>query len=640
MKADSGPALVDGAAAPVSPAPDSEEFPGALADPGTLGWADRALEVVSGVLLLVIVAIVLLGVFSRYVLNLSVPWTEEFVLFAFLWLIVVGAAAGMSRGAHASVDSLAVLLPPRPRAVLLFAVDVVVAATCVMLLLSGAELTRQSTGTNPVLGWPDAVRFAAIPIGALLNLLFLAMRPQFGRRSLGLLAVALGVAVYAGVFSTGLFALLGERAGPSLIMMVAFGVLLVAGVPAAFAMIAGAFLAAWVHDLLPPSAVALYIVAGADSFIYVAIPLFILAGTLMNYGGVTESLVNLAIALVGHFRGGLAHVNVLATLLLSGLSGSSSADAAAITRTLVPAMGQQGYGRGFSTALSAASAVAANTVPPAISMLIFAYLANVSVGKLFLAGYIPGVCLGLSLMVTAYVICLRRGYGPPGVRARPTEVLHACRQAIPALGLPVLILGGIRAGVVTATEAGGLGALYALLVGFLVYRDLTVRKLWAAVVETALDTATVCLILVASAPFAWVLIAERIPQQFTTWMLGFSTNPVVLLLLINLILLLVGLPIEPAPAMLILVPLLLPVIQKIGVDPVHFGIVVIANLMIGALTPPVGSMVFVTAALARVPLATVFREITPFTIVMLLVVLALTYMPFISLWLPNLVGGY
>jgi C4-dicarboxylate transporter DctM subunit len=303
-------------------------------------------------------------------------------------------------------------------------------------------------------------------------------------------------------------------------------------------------------------------------------------------------------------------------------------------------MKAQGYGAGFSTALTAASAVAANTVPPAISMLIFAYLAGVSVGKLFLAGYVPGLLLGLSLMATAYVICRRRGYGPPRPRARAPELWDAFRRALPALGLPVLILGGIRAGAVTATEAGGLGALYALLVGSMVYRGLTLRKLWAAVTETAVDTATVCLILIASAPFAWVLIAERIPQHFTAWMLGLSTNPFVLLLLINVILLLVGLPIEPAPAMLILVPLFLPVIGQLGVDPVHFGIVVIANLMIGAITPPVGSMVFITATLARVPLATVFREIIPFTLVMLLVVLVLTYVPFISLWLPNLVGGF
>lgn len=603
-------------------------------------WADKALEAAAGVILLVIVAIVLLGVFSRYVLNLSVPWTEEVALFAFLWLIVIGAAAGTSRGLHASMDSLAAFLPPGPRAILEFAIDTVVAATCVMLLLSGSELALQSRGTSPVLGWPNAVRFAAIPVGAALNLLFLARRPQFGRRTLGVLAVAAGAALYGGLLTTGVITVVAARVGPSVMMMVTFCVLLVAGVPAAFSMIAGAFLAAWSHDLLPPAAVALYIAAGSESFIYVAIPLFILAGALMNYGGVTNSLVNLAIALVGHLRGGLAHVNVVATLLLSGLSGSSSADAAAITRTLVPVMKARGYGAGFSTALSAASSVAANTVPPAISMLIFAYLASVSVGKLFLAGYIPGAIMGLSLMATVYVICRRRGYGPPGSRSTARQLFHACRGALPALGLPVLILGGIAGGAVTATEAGALGALYALIVGFYPYRDLTVRTLWESVIETALDTAGVCLILIASAPFAWVLIAERIPQQLTAWMLGLSSDPFVLLLLINVILFVVGLPVEPAPAMLILVPLFLPVIDKIGVDRVHFGIIVIANLMIGAITPPVGSLVFITATLARVPLASVFREITPFTIVMLLVVLLLTYVPFVSLWLPNLVGGF
>jgi tripartite ATP-independent transporter DctM subunit len=303
-------------------------------------------------------------------------------------------------------------------------------------------------------------------------------------------------------------------------------------------------------------------------------------------------------------------------------------------------MTARGYGAGFSTALSAASSVAANTVPPAISMLIFAYLASVSVGKLFLAGYIPGAMMGLSLMVAVHVICRRRGYGPPGPRSTARQLLRAGWRALPALGLPVLILGGIAAGIVTATEAGALGALYALVVGFYPYRDLTLAKLWESVTQTALDTAGVCLILIASAPFAWVLIAERIPQQLTAWMLGLSSNPVMLLFLINVILFLVGLPVEPAPAMLILVPLFLPVIDQIGVDRVHFGIIVIANLMIGAITPPVGSLVFITATIARAPLATVFREITPFTLIMLLVVLMLTYMPFLSLWLPNLIGRF
>ena len=601
-------------------------------------WIDRGLEAAAAVLLAGIVLDVTLMVVARYILGATFAWTEELARVLFLWLIFLGASVGISREAHVAVDSLVAFLPSLYREIIEFLVDVVVAATCVMLLTSGLDLVQLSTSILPALGWPEAWRYAVIPLAAALNLFFLVLRSRFGRDWMGALAVLLGAAIYFAVFTTGLFAFEATSFSPSVIMIAVFTVLLAGGVPVAFTMISGAYLASWAHDLLPPAAVAHNIGAGVDSFILIAIPLFVFAGIAMNAGGASDSLFGLAGALVGHLTGGLAHVNVLSSYLFGGISGSSVADAAGLSKILVPSMVKEGYGPGFSAALTSASAILPNIVPPSIAMLMYASISNVSVGNLFLAGYLPGAALGLGLVLTAYVISRRRGYGTGRKRASRRELVSSFVGALPALFLTVIIVGGIRGGVFTPTEAGAAAAIYALFLGVFVYRKLTLSVLWRSFREGALDTASVGFLISAAAPFAWVLIAERMPQQFGAWALGLSRDPLVLLLIINVILFLVGLPLELPPAMMILMPVFLPVITQVGIDPIHFGVVVITNMMIGAISPPVGILVFITSSIGKVPVGTVFREVTPFMLVLLAVTLILTYVPGITMFVPRLFG--
>jgi tripartite ATP-independent transporter DctM subunit len=601
-------------------------------------WIEKSLEVTAAALLAVIVMDVALMVVARYILGATLAWTEELARALFLWLIFLGASVGISREAHVAVDSLVAFLPSLYREAVEFLIDVVVAATCVMLLTSGLEMVQLSTSTLPALGWSEAWRYAVIPIAAALNLFFLALRSRFGRDWMGVLAVLLGAATYFAVFTTGLFTFEANSFSPSLIMIAVFTILLAGGVPVAFTMISGAYLASWAHDLLPPAAVVHNLSAGVDSFILIAIPLFVFAGIVMNAGGASDCLFRLAGALVGHLTGGLAHVNVLSSYLFGGISGSSVADAAGLSKILVPSMVKEGYGPGFAAALTSASAILPNIVPPSIAMLMYASISNVSVGNLFLAGYLPGAALGLGLVATAYVISRRRGYGTGKARVSGKELASSFMAALPALFLTVIIVGGIRGGVFTPTEAGAAAAVYAVFLGIFVYRKLTLRALWRSFTEAALDTASVGFLISAAAPFAWVLIAERMPQQFGAWALSFSRDPLVLLLIINVILFLVGLPLELPPAMMILMPVFLPVIIQVGIDPIHFGVVVITNLMIGAISPPVGILVFITSSIGKVPVGTVFREVTPFMLVLLAVTLILTYVPAVTMFIPRLFG--
>jgi C4-dicarboxylate transporter DctM subunit len=377
-----------------------------------------------------------------------------------------------------------------------------------------------------------------------------------------------------------------------------------------------------------------------DAFILLAIPFFILAGELMNEGGITMALVRFADKLVGHIRGGLGHVSIVTNTLMAGLSGSSTADAAGTAKILVPAMQSQGYNTAFAASIIASASVLANIIPPSISMLIYGPLAGVSIGALFIAGIIPGLMLAGSLMLVCYIFARRYGHPANPHRAPVREMLSTLRHSLWALGMPVIIVVGIRGGVFTATEAASVAALYSLLVGLVVYRGLRKEALPAKLMQVMLQTVTIMFIIGASAPFAYLLVIEQLPQMIAAKFGGLVNNPLLLLLLLNVFLLLVGLPLEPTPAMVILVPILLPIIKAAGIDPVHFGIVMIINLMIGSLTPPVGVLIFITAGVSKVPVHQIFTKVIPFELGLIGALLIITYLPFTTLWLVRLIGGF
>lgn len=585
---------------------------------------DRLLEGLCVALLAASASVAVLQVFCRYVLNASLPWPEEVALWAFIWAVFLGMAVAVGRESHIAIDVVSRLLPPSWLPHHRFAARAVVAATSVMLLVQGVDIASRASYVSPAMGWSYTYLYAAVATGGALSLLYVIR--SFGERLwTGVAAVAAGTALYA-VLRLGAADLYGGGNTAVVLMGVAFGLILLQ-VPVAFALAFGAYAAFAPRGELMLMTISQNMTASLNSFTLLAIPFFILAAAVMNVGGITARLVELATSLVGHLRGGLGQVNVLTNTMMAGVSGSSSADAAAIAKALVPEMEKRGYARAFGCALTSASSVLANFIPPSLGLIIYGALAQASVGALFVGTIVPGLLAAATLSTLVYVAAVARGYGKDIARATAAERRAAFAQAVPALVLPIVIVGGIRLGVFTATEAGAIAVVYAMACGILLYRCLTGRGLVAAVREALFDTVAVAVVIAAAAPFAWVLAVEQVPQTIAAALSAFVASPVLLLLLINLFLLAVGLFIEMTAAMVILVPILLPIVKAAGIDVVHFGIVLVMNLVIGALTPPMGVLVFITARVGQADVAATFRAVLPFVVGLIAVLAATTYVP-------------
>jgi tripartite ATP-independent transporter DctM subunit len=422
-----------------------------------------------------------------------------------------------------------------------------------------------------------------------------------------------------------------ESGNPAVLLGIAFVATLLLGVPVAYCMLFAAFLASDAGDLLPPAAVVHNVVVGSSKFVLLAVPLFIAAAQIMNAGGLTVRLIALARALVGHLRGGLAQVNVVTSVFFGFDSGSSTADASLLAKMTVPEMVRNGYPAPFCCAVIAASAILPNIIPPSIAMLIFASIANVSVGKLFLAGIVPGLMIAALLMAMVYVQARRMGYGHAHAAPSWRSLSSPLLMAIPALLLSVLIIGGIRFGIVTATEAGVVAVIYALATGLFFYRDLDIPAVWRGLRESSIDSAMVGFMIGVAAPFAWVLVSGRIPQGFLQFMLAHVSESWVVLLCLNALMLLAGAFLDLTAIMLIVVPIALPLVLQLGIDPVHFGIIVVVNLMLGGLTPPYGLLVFIPSAITGTSVQATFRAVMPFLAVLVLGLALVTYVPAISL---------
>ncbi len=374
---------------------------------------------------------------------------------------------------------------------------------------------------------------------------------------------------------------------------------------------------------------------GVDSFALLAVPFFILAGNLMNSGGVTERIFEFARRLTGHVHGGLAQVNVGASMIFAGISGAAVADAAGLGTIEIRAMTRAGYALPFSAAVTLASSTIGPIIPPSIMMVIYAITANVSIGQMFLAGLLPGVLIAFVLMVTIYFrVASGRQECPDPVPFTWRRLAVTARDGILALVAPVIILWGMVGGVVTPTEAGVLAVGYSLLIG-LIYRSFNLRAMRTVLRESVLSTALIMYITAVSSVMSWVLVNEGTAHVLTGWLTGLTDSPILFLLIVNVLLLLVGAILETLPAMLITVPILLPTAQALGIDPVHFGIVVIFNLLIGIITPPMGIGLYILMSISRVKYGALVRASWPFLVTMILALLVLTYVPQISLLLPE-----
>ena len=415
-------------------------------------------------------------------------------------------------------------------------------------------------------------------------------------------------------------------------------VLFFLNIPIGFALMGSAlFYFMFLNTTMAMNMVIQQFVTAVESFPYLAVPFFIMVGSVMNYSGISEELMNMAEVLAGHMKGGLAQVNCLLSAMMGGISGSANADAAMESKILVPEMIKKGFSKPFSAAVTAASSAVSPVIPPGTNLILYALIANVPVGDMFLAGYTPGILMTLAMMITVHIISVKRGYQPSRERmASPSEIGKQAVKSVWALAIPFGIILGMRIGMFTPTEAGGVAVFFCFVVGFFVYKRLKLHHIPIILMETVKSTGAVMIIIASAKVFGYYMTLERIPQMITEGLMNFTNSPVILLMVINLLLLFVGMFIEGGAALVILAPLLVPAVKALGVDPLHFGVIFIVNIMIGGLTPPFGSMMFTVCSIVDVKLEEFIREVWPFILSLAIVLLLVTYSSTVALFIPNL----
>ncbi len=422
-----------------------------------------------------------------------------------------------------------------------------------------------------------------------------------------------------------------------LTLLISFAFFLLIGVPIAFVLGLTPLVAFFSWGEIPHMLAAQRIFTGMDNPVLMAVPFFILAGNIMSAGGMTQRLVAFCNVLVGSFRGGLAYINVVISMLFAGITGAAVADTSAVGSILIPAMKKEGYDVDFSTAVTATSSTIGPIVPPSIPFIIYGVLGEVSIASLFLAGFIPGALLGLSQMGVVAYYARKRNY-PKGSLISVREALKATFDAALVLMMPLIILGGILTGIFTPTESACVAVFYALIISLFVYRDIRPIDLPKIIINTAVTSSLVMLVIGTASIFSWLLASEEIPQYITEAVINITHNRIAILLLVNIVLLIVGTFMETTASLIILTPVLLPLMNKIGVDPLHFGVIIVLNLVIGLTTPPVGVCLFIACAIGEIKLEQITKAILPFLLASIIVLLIVTYWESLIMVIPKLFG--
>ncbi|HTU03025.1 MAG TPA: TRAP transporter large permease subunit [Candidatus Sulfotelmatobacter sp.] len=600
--------------------------------PGSLG--QRLLEGSAALLLVAMTLIVATEVFCRYVLNSSLPWSEELSRYLFIWMSFLGAVVALLRHAHIGVDSLVRRLGDAPRLALHRLVAVLVAAFALLLVWQGAALLPATRAQYSItMGFSLSYVFCAVPIcGALL--LAIQMRRLAAERAPAVI-LGLGAAVAA---AGALFLVASRLQIPpgvlAVILVVALVVLIAIHTPIAFAVGLACVAYLVLKRDIPLIVVAHRVIGGMDSFLLLAIPLFILCGELMNTGGVTERLVGFARALVGRIHGGLGIATVIGEYFFSGISGSSVADVSAMGSLLIPAMQRAGYRSEAAVSIVASASAMGMLVPPCIPMVVLASITGLSVAALFMAGFLPAACIAVLLMGLIYIEARRaRLAREPAQGAR--ALLRALARSLLPLFTAVIILGGILGGVVTPTEAAVLGVLYALALGLFVYREIRLRDMLPMLVNTASLTGMIMLLVGTASLLSWIFAAEGIPLMVSGWMLALSTHPAPFLITTILVFVVLGAVLEGLPALIILTPIVFPIASRFGLDLLHYGTVVIAALGVGLFLPPFGLGFFIACGLGKVNVESAARSYVPYLIVLFLGLLVVAFVPWITLVLPR-----
>jgi tripartite ATP-independent transporter DctM subunit len=420
-----------------------------------------------------------------------------------------------------------------------------------------------------------------------------------------------------------------------IVLLVSLALFLIAGIPVAYSLGLSTLLYFLLYhpELMLVLPQRMY--SGMDAEVMIALPLFVLMGLMMSQGGLTTRLIDFGMLFVGRMRGGLGMVNIVAGMIFAGISGSSVADTAAIGTTLIPEMERKGYSREFASGITVASATMGMIIPPSIPMVIYAFMSSESVGKLFLAGAIPGIMIGLFQLGINTVVSIRRQYPIEEVRLDFKKLISRLVQGILPLLMPVFVVLSVVIGLTTATEAAGIGVLYAFVVGFLIYRELRICRLPSLFRDSIKSSVTVMIITAFSSLYTWILALERVPEQVASFLLGLSVPLFVILLGFDLILLLVGTFVDVAPAIILLTPVFLPALKSLGVSPIQFGAIMITGMAIGLVTPPVGMCLYVASTIARVEITRIFKAALPFLIANLVTLILVSLIPSLSLWLPT-----
>ena len=424
----------------------------------------------------------------------------------------------------------------------------------------------------------------------------------------------------------------------SQILLIALLVLFAINTPIAIAIGASSVLAILLQGDFPLMMVAQRMFSGTDSFHLMAVPLFMFAGVLMEAGGISRRIIDFANALVGWLPGGLAAVTIVSAMFFAGISGSAAADAAAVGAILIPAMKRSGYDSDFAAAVQASGGSIGVIIPPSIPMIIFGFLTGASIGQLFAAGIIPGILIGLSLILVSTLISLKHGYSAT-IPFSLKETWETFKRALLAMGAPIIILGGILTGIFTATESAAVAVVYALLVGMFVYRKIKIRDLFALFRDGAVTSAIVMFIIAMASIFSWIAAIENIPAQLAGGLLSLTDNPVILLLLINLVLLIAGTFVETTASLILLVPMITAMLPALHIDIIQLGVIVVTNLAIGMLTPPMGICLIVSCSISGSSLGAISRRVLPFLAILLVDLLIITFYPPLTMWMAGLVAG-
>jgi C4-dicarboxylate transporter DctM subunit len=589
--------------------------------------------------LLSIILIITFQTFYRYVITQftdgagSAVWTEELARFIFIWITYLAAPLAIKKRENIRVDIVFDRLSPRWQGIFWIVNNLCFLVLGIVVVVMGTSLVHMQMRypqIAPALQIPYYIPYLILPIGFSLMVLRLVQDVIREVRATGIRDGLIALAVTGAIF---LPVLLGFDVNAIAILFGYFILFLIIGVPIGISLGLSSLVTLVNSGTLPVDYIAQISFTAIDSFPIMAIPFFIAAGIFMGSGGLSQRLLNLADELLGPLPGGMALATIATCMFFAAISGSGPATVAAIGSLTIPAMIERGYDKYFSCAIVAAAGAIGVMIPPSNPFVIYGVAAQSSIGKLFIAGVAPGLLTGLVLMAFSYYVSKKRGWMGEQKERSLASITRAFWDAKLALMVPVIVLGGIYGGLMTPTEAAAVAAFYGLLVGLFVYKGLTRHNIVDSFMEVCSTSAIVIILMAMATVFGYVMTVEQVPAKIASFILGMTESKIVILLLINVLLLVIGTFMEALAAIVILVPILLPIVTKVGVDPVHFGIIMVVNLAIGFVTPPVGVNLFVSASVARVKLEQVSRQILPILGLMLLVLLAVTYIPAISLFL-------